>query len=84
MPVSLLDLATGWARRDGRREALVAGEVRLTYSELMGWVERVAGKLSRAGLRPGDRVAFFGSPAAAFLVIELATHRVGGVWLGLN
>jgi acyl-CoA synthetase (AMP-forming)/AMP-acid ligase II len=80
----LLDDVRGWAARDGAREAIVDGSTRLTYADLAAMSEQVAEDLQRAGLTPGARVAFLGTPGASFLVSQLATHAVGGVWLGLN
>lgn len=80
----LVDLALGWARQDGARDMIVDGPARLTYREFGRQVQAVAACLTRAGLRPGARVAFLGGPGAAFLLSELATHLAGGVWLGLS
>lgn len=84
MAASLLALVEDWARRDGGREAVVAGADRLTYAALAARVAGAAEGLRRAGFRPGGCVAFLGAPGAAFLISQLATHAAGGVWLGLN
>ncbi|WP_072382831.1 class I adenylate-forming enzyme family protein [Novosphingobium sp. NDB2Meth1] len=81
---TLFGMALDWARRDGGREALVDGPLRLTYAQLAERITALAEVLSQHGLRAGDRVAFLGAPGAAFLISELATHKAGGVWLGLN
>lgn len=45
------------AREHADVEALVEGDTRLTYGELLAEVERVAAALLARGVRPGDRVA---------------------------
>ncbi|MBY0393277.1 MAG: AMP-binding protein, partial [Novosphingobium sp.] len=76
---TLFGMALDWARRDGGREALVDGPLRLTYAQLAERITALAEVLSQHGLRAGDRVAFLGAPGAAFLISELATHKAGGV-----
>lgn len=84
MVARLADLVFHWASVAGHREAIVAGPDRVTYDRLAREVTRVAEALRRAGLCPGARVAYHGSPGAGFLISALATHVAGGVWLGLN
>ena len=47
----------GAAARDPEREALVHGDVRLTYAQLLDQTARLAGGLHQLGLRRGDRLA---------------------------
>jgi long-chain acyl-CoA synthetase len=71
----------------GPSEAIVDGDVRLTFDGLADRVERVGGLLAASGLRPGDRVAvladnshqyvelYLGAPSAGFVVVPL-NHRL--------
>ncbi len=42
----------------GHKEGVISGETRLTYAQFGERCERLATGLSRAGIRPGDRVAY--------------------------
>ena len=72
------------ARRFPGREAAVLGEVRLSYAELAEAVDRCARGLLAAGIGKGDRVAMLSTPRPEYLVVFLATIRIGAVWTGLN
>jgi acyl-CoA synthetase (AMP-forming)/AMP-acid ligase II len=72
------------AREDPQREAIVTPAERLSYQTFAELIAQHAEALQAAGLRPGAPVAFLGLPGAGFLISELATQQVGGVWLGLN
>lgn len=72
------------AAADPLREAIVGPNYRLSYLEFAQLIERTAEGLAAAGLTPGARVAYMGLPGAGFLISELATQQVGGVWLGIN
>jgi acyl-CoA synthetase (AMP-forming)/AMP-acid ligase II len=73
-----------WAQRFPGREALVLNQSRITYAELSALVDRCAAALVRRGVEPGDRVAMLSTPRPEFLIVFLATVRIGAVWLGLN
>ena len=72
------------AHGDPAREAVVSGDLRLSYRQLADATLTASQALVSAGLRPGMRVAFMGAPGAAFVVSELAVQRAGGVWMGIN
>jgi len=57
---------------------------RVTYAELDEQVNRTAGYLQNLGLQPGDRVALQLSKSLEFILLHLATIRVGGITLPLN
>ena len=57
---------------------------RLTYSELDGLVNQTAGYLQSLGLQPGDRVAIQLSKCLEFILLHLATIRLGAISLPLN
>jgi malonyl-CoA/methylmalonyl-CoA synthetase len=57
---------------------------RLTYSELDHLVNRTAEYLQSLGLQPGDRVAIQLSKCLEFILLHLATVRMGAISLPLN
>jgi malonyl-CoA/methylmalonyl-CoA synthetase len=57
---------------------------RLTYAELDELVGRTAGYLQSLGLQPGDRVALQLSKCLEFILLHLATVRLGAISLPLN
>jgi malonyl-CoA/methylmalonyl-CoA synthetase len=57
---------------------------RLTYAELDEQVNRTAGYLQSLGLQPGDRVALQLSKCLEFILLHLATIRLGAITLPLN
>ena len=57
---------------------------RVTYAELDQLVGRTAGYLQNLGLQPGDRVALQLSKCLEFILIHLATVRLGAISLPLN
>jgi acyl-CoA synthetase (AMP-forming)/AMP-acid ligase II len=78
------DYPTWWAERTPTSEALVLGDRRLTWREFEAQVARCAKALIAAGVSKGDRVAMLSTPGPDFMVVFLATARIGGVWLGLS
>ena len=57
---------------------------RVTYAEMDGLVNRTIGYLLSLGLQPGDRVAIQLSKCLEFILLHLATIRLGAVSLPLN
>src|SRR6266540_1180705 len=57
---------------------------RLTYAELDGLVNHTAGYLQNLGIQPGERVALQLSKSMEFIVLHLATARLGAITLPLN
>lgn len=60
-------------------EAVVAGNLRITYRDLHDRVERVAAGLHAAGVERGDRVAVLIGNRPEFVVCVLAALRLGAV-----
>jgi len=56
----------------------------LTYAKLDELVNRTAGYLQVLGLQPGDRVALQLSKCLEFILLHLATVRLGAISLPLN
>jgi acyl-CoA synthetase (AMP-forming)/AMP-acid ligase II len=76
-------IADSCSRHSGL-EALVDGDVRLTYAELGAEVHRTARALLAAGVEHGDRVAIWAPNCWEWAVAALATHLVGGVVVPVN
>jgi acyl-CoA synthetase (AMP-forming)/AMP-acid ligase II len=72
------------ARAFPDREAAVLGTRRLTYRMLAEEVDRCARALLAVGVGRGDRVATLSTPRPEFLIVFLASLRIGAVWVGLN
>lgn len=78
------DYVAHWASQTPEAEALAFNGSRISYAELAILVERCAAKLIELGVGAGDRVAMLSTPRPEFLVVFLASARIGAVWLGLN
>jgi acyl-CoA synthetase (AMP-forming)/AMP-acid ligase II len=63
----------------GNQEALVQGDVRLSYAEVMHGIRRTGRALRALGLQPGDRVAFVMSDS-----LDLVNIMYGALWAGLT
>ena len=74
-----------WNRlRRADQEALVDGDVRLTYAQLDEEVSRSAWMLDALGVGPDDVVAMVAANHADYVIDILAASRVGAVYLPLN
>ncbi|MFD8500788.1 long-chain fatty acid--CoA ligase [Amycolatopsis sp. NPDC059657] len=72
------------ARMSPERTAMVYSGQSTTYAELAARVTRLAWQLRKAGVDPGDRVAYLGPNHPAFVETMFATHVLGGVFVPLN
>jgi acyl-CoA synthetase (AMP-forming)/AMP-acid ligase II len=66
------------------RTAVVYGRRRFTYADLGRRVRCLASALRRAGLRPGDRVAFLAPNVPALLEAHFGVALAGGVLVAIN
>ncbi|WIX90025.1 long-chain fatty acid--CoA ligase [Amycolatopsis sp. DG1A-15b] len=87
--MNLPDFGLGsWPARRARinpdRTALVQRNRSLTYAGLAERVERLAGALTRLGVRPGERVAYLGVNDITVFETLFATARCGAVFVPLN
>ncbi|MGB9303247.1 MAG: FadD7 family fatty acid--CoA ligase [Mycobacterium sp.] len=82
----IADLVQATATRLPEASALVvtAERVPVTYRELVGLVDDLAAQLTRAGLRPGDRVALRAASNIEFVVALLAGSRADLVVVPLD
>jgi acyl-CoA synthetase (AMP-forming)/AMP-acid ligase II len=72
------------ALRHGELEALVDGELRLTYAQLAQEVDRYARGFVAAGVAAGDRAAMWAPNCAEWMLAALGLLRAGAVLVPLN
>jgi acyl-CoA synthetase (AMP-forming)/AMP-acid ligase II len=72
------------AQRHGATEALVDGEVRLTYAQLAQEVDRYARGFVAAGVGAGDRAAIWAPNCSEWMLAALGLLRAGAVLVPLN
>lgn len=73
----LLRAVIGHAQAMPGKIALVEGTRRVTYSQLISNVEKVAGYLSLLGLKPGDTILLAAQKEVEFIYLYLAAHLLG-------
>jgi acyl-CoA synthetase (AMP-forming)/AMP-acid ligase II len=74
-----------WAgERFGDAEALVDGEVRMSFAELAAGVDDVAAGMIAMGLEAGDRVAIWAPNCVEWVLGALGAVRAGAVIVTLN
>jgi acyl-CoA synthetase (AMP-forming)/AMP-acid ligase II len=72
------------AARHGEAEALVDGELRLSFADLASAVELAGRAFMAAGIERGDRVAIWAPNIAEWVVGVLGLQSAGGVVVPLN
>lgn len=82
--VNLADALVRTARRVPDREAVVDGEQRLTYAELVAEVSRLAHGLLARGYRRHDSLAILSGNSSQFLITYFACAQIGVVAVPLS
>ncbi|MFI9536613.1 FadD3 family acyl-CoA ligase [Nocardia fusca] len=77
-------LALSAADRFGDAEAVVDGELRWSYRELVDRIRRAAGSFAESGIGKGDRVALWAPNSAEWIVAALGLMTAGGVLVPVN
>ncbi|WP_216917088.1 AMP-binding protein, partial [Nocardia noduli] len=77
-------MVLGTATRFGDAEAVVDGEIRWTYTELVDRIRRAAGAFARAGIDKGDRAAIWAPNSAEWIVAAFGLLTAGGVLVPVN
>lgn len=81
----LSDWISGWARHFPGKPAMRCGDEVITYTDLAGRVDRMAGALHAGfGIRKGDRIAFLGLNSPRVLELLFACARLGAMLVPLN
>src|SRR2546427_637338 len=83
-PLTPLDFARRARKLYGEREALVDGELRLTYAQFFDRIDRWSTALQRLGIQQGDRVAYLAPNTRAQLESFYAVPQIGAVLVPLN
>ncbi|MBT2321755.1 AMP-binding protein [Variovorax paradoxus] len=80
------DFFDDMAGRQGEREALVSAheKKRLSYLELQREANRLASALLGLGLVPGDRVGIWSHNNVAWVLMQIATAKVGLILVNIN
>jgi acyl-CoA synthetase (AMP-forming)/AMP-acid ligase II len=81
---SVPGLVASAAARFADAEALVDGDLRLTFSELEAEALRVTAAALSAGIGPGDRVGIWGPNMAEWVIAALGLLGAGAVLVPLN
>jgi 2-furoate---CoA ligase len=72
------------AERNPEAEAVVAGDARLSYAQLLEEARRVAGGLAEAGVSTGDRVTAVVKPTREAVTLYWACQWLGAVFVPLS
>ena len=84
LPLTPLEFARRARRLYPEREAVVDGDLRLTYRELFDRTDRWSAALQQLGVRPGDRVAYIAPNTHAQLESFYAVPQIGAVLVPVN
>lgn len=83
-PKSLLHALLPYLEGKPEAEAMVFGDVRMSFAEMAGYAAALADGLRSKGVRPGDRVAVLFTPRLEAVLSLLAVWLAGGTWMGIN
>ena len=83
-PQTIPAAAASAAERFGDRLAIVDGDTRLSYAELLDEARRFGGALVASGIEPGDRVAIWAFNSADWVVALLGLSMAGAVLVPIN
>ncbi|HTZ24705.1 MAG TPA: long-chain-fatty-acid--CoA ligase [Streptosporangiaceae bacterium] len=83
-PLTPVDFARRTRRLHGSREAVVDGDLRMTYEQFFGRCDRWSSALQGLGVRQGDRVATIAPNTHAQLEAFYAVPQIGAVLVPVN
>lgn len=72
------------AQRTPDAEIAVEDRERLTYRTANQYVDRYCQWLDDCGIREGDRVALLAPPGISYLLMLMASSRLGAIYVGVN
>lgn len=67
------------AAANGGADAVIFGDRRLSYEQLLGEVARVASGLRSLGIRPGERILLLCGNRPEYIVVLYAAFRIGAI-----
>ncbi|WP_328392898.1 FadD3 family acyl-CoA ligase [Nocardia sp. NBC_00416] len=77
-------VALSAADRFGEAEAVVDGDLRVSYTELGDRIRRAAGSFAEAGIGKGDRAAVWAPNSAEWIIAALGLLTAGGTLVPVN
>jgi fatty-acyl-CoA synthase len=83
-PLTPMEFARRARRLYANREAVVDGELRLTYEQFFERCDRWSSALQQFGIKPGDRVAYIAPNTLAQLESFYAVPQIGAVVVPIN
>src|SRR5437763_10863186 len=83
-PLTPIEFARRARKLYGDREAVVDGELRLTYEQFFDRCDRWSAALQQLGIAKGDRVAYIASNTRAQLESFYAVPQIGAVLVPIN
>lgn len=84
IPLTPMEFARRARRLYAEREAVVDGNLRLTYAQFLDRCDRWSSALQALGVRPGDRVAYIAPNTHAHLEGYYAVPQIGAVLVPMN
>src|SRR5436189_3745878 len=84
LPLTPLEFARRTRKLYPDREAVVDGELRLTYEQFFARCDRWSASLQALGVKQGDRVAYIAPNTHAQLESFYAVPQIGAVLVPLN
>jgi fatty-acyl-CoA synthase len=84
LPLTPLEFARRARRLYPDREAVVDGDVRLTYAQFFERCDRWSNALQALGVRKGDRVAYIAPNTHSHLEAYYAVPQIGSVLVPIN
>lgn len=84
LPLTPLEFARRTRRLYPEREAVVDGELRLTYEQFFSRCDRWSAALQALGVTKGDRVAYIAPNTSAHLESFYAVPQIGAVLVPIN
>src|SRR5437867_2419710 len=84
VPLTPLEFARRTRALYSDREAVVDGDLRLTYAEFFERCDRWSAALQRLGVKAGDRVAYIAPNTHAQLESFYAVPQIGAVLVPIN
>lgn len=82
--MSLSTILESTARKLPTKDALIHGDRRVSYSELLSATRRAATVFEELGVRRGDRVAVMTTNTPEFVIAAFGIWRAGGVLVPIN
>ncbi len=73
-----------WASVQPNKEAVVFGDIRLTWQQVKEKVDLLAESLIANGVKKGDRIALLSMACPEFIISFMATSKVGAIWQGIS